>query len=637
MQVKSFGCKNFLGYEEANIVLPKGLVLIEGFNHDFATTSSNGAGKSGLIEPIPFALYGKTIRGMEVKHGKDSVIRDGSTGGSCAWIELSVGENKTLRVERYRKHKIHGNSVRAWLDGKDIVKGRSIPDTDKNIVGLIGIEFDLFIRTVVIHSRITESFSSLNDRYLRCLSESLLALPDFEELQKTALNKFRDMESKVEKSAGEVRVIISNINSCADHLTDLRKQEVEFEEEQKNRKGVMREEKAALLDEYRKLKNSKHKVHESAVKVGENLKSLEDEKKRIDIVLEKTKLRLTNTRFDLDTVTRELDDLIGTKREYVSLKSKKICPECGQKVSAAHIMKKINKLDMRGGSLIEKKTQAKLEYEQATHRVHKASVTASSKEDIIKKTLARKLNLISDEAHWSDNLKKLKVQIGKLSDVAALRESPYEKLIDKEVRKKKDLKKSLEEMRAKLATRRKLVPYYDFWRWGFGPHGLRSYALDGITPTLNKLANSYLGYLTDSTMTVDMSTVKKLNDGSYRDKFTVGVDNIHGAGVIAADSDGEIACIDLALCLAMSDILSHRITNAVNLLVVDQSIDSLDSVRAAKALRLLQQKLDSKWCKSFEVPRKESILVITHRDNLKDQFANRLLVEKRDGVCRVMT
>ncbi|KKL53426.1 hypothetical protein LCGC14_2275570, partial [marine sediment metagenome] len=239
---ESFGCKNFLGYEEASVSLPKGLTLIEGFNHDFATTSSNGAGKSGLIEPIPFALFGKTIRGMEVKHGKDSVVRDASTGGGYAWVELYVENDRKLRVERYRKHKKHGNSIRVWLDGKDIVKGRSIPDTDKNIVDLIGVEFDLFIRTVVIHSRITESFSSLNDRHLRNLSESLLALPDFEALQKTATNKFNDMESKVEKSVAEVKAIASQIDDCVDHLFDLRKQETEFEEEQKNRKGVLREE-----------------------------------------------------------------------------------------------------------------------------------------------------------------------------------------------------------------------------------------------------------------------------------------------------------------------------------------------------------------------------------------------------------
>ena len=583
-------------------------------------------------------LYGKTIRGMEVKHGKDSVVRDGSTGGGYAWAELYVENDRKLRVERYRKHKKYGNSVRVWLDGKDIVKGRSIPDTDKNIVDLIGVEFDLFIRTVVIHSRITESFSSLNDRHLRHLSESLLALPDFETLQKTATGKFNDMEFKVEKSIAEVKAISSQVDDCVDHLFDLRKQEKEFEEEQKNRKGYLREEKAALLDEYRKLKRSRDSAHTDAEKASKDLDCYKGEKKALDIVLEKTKLRLSDSRFELDTVTKELDDLVKTKREYVTLKGKKICPECGQKVPASHLMEKIEKLNVRGVKLVEKKTHARIEYEQATHRVHKASVTASSKGDAVQKTLERKLNLSSNESHWADNLKRLKIQIKKLSDVADLgTESPYKELIVKWVKKKKAFRESLEEKKVKLYTRRKLVPYYDFWRWGFGPHGLRSYALDGITPTLNRIANGYLGYLTDSTMSVDMSTVKRLADGSYRDKFTVGVDNIHGADDIAADSDGEIACIDLALCLAMSDILSDRIAGSVNLLVIDQTIDSLDSVRAAKALRLLQQKLDSKWCKSFEVPKKEAILIITHRDNLKDQFANRLLVEKRGGVCKVIS
>ena len=50
---------------------------------------------------------------------------------------------------------------------------------------------------------------------------------------------------------------------------------------------------------------------------------------------------------------------------------------------------------------------------------------------------------------------------------------------------------------------------------------------------------------------------------------------------MGGNSDGETGCIDLALNLAMSDMLESRIKGGIGLLFIDQALDLLDSSRAS--------------------------------------------------------
>ena len=66
MIIKSIELNNFFIIGNAQVDLHnRGLVRISGENHDDSTSSSNGSGKSALVEGIYWALFGDTLRSLK--------------------------------------------------------------------------------------------------------------------------------------------------------------------------------------------------------------------------------------------------------------------------------------------------------------------------------------------------------------------------------------------------------------------------------------------------------------------------------------------------------------------------------------------------------------------------------------------
>lgn len=634
----SFGCEDFMGYAAATVGsdMLDGVVLIDGSNRDFATASSNGSGKSSLVEMIAFALYGKTIRGLDAKHGKDSVVRHGCEKGARAWVDIGIGSGRSsLRVERFRAHAESGNSIKALLDGKDVVRGRVASITDDRIVTLLGqIDFDLFKRAVIIHSRMTESFSTLNDRYLRYISERLIALPDFTELQKTAKEKKDAVLAKTELIESRVVGLEDRARDTGKTLVDLKRQAAKYDEDVQEQRKQIADRHSVIRKDIENCKTAIVKISSDilnatirAQKIGERLDSF-----KLSLKKEKDGLELSMSTYA--KLSAMLHGVQRTVAKYKELGKNKLCPECGQRVSKVHIEAKCSEVQNEGKDLVEKEAMAKVKMEQNRSHV---------------KQLESNVELLSINMAYEESKRKVLKQKrkatreqlierkGQLKDLGehGVRANPFTDLLrDAEAKLLKYYRRK-NRLTVKLQKRKAVLPYYEFWQWGFGPVGLRSYALDSVTPMLNRMANEYLEILTDGTITVAMSTVKTTDDG-YKDKFTIEIDNLHGSDNLAADSDGEIACVDLALNFACADILSSRVEGGVGLLVVDQAIDNLDAVRGAKAVRLLSMKTDPVWCKEHSIKPKHTVLAITHRPELKDMFESVIQVEKHKGICRVI-
>ena len=70
MDILNLKIENFLIIGQANINLSnRGLCRIAGENSDDTTSSSNGSGKSALIEAIYWCLFGETLRNIKSADG----------------------------------------------------------------------------------------------------------------------------------------------------------------------------------------------------------------------------------------------------------------------------------------------------------------------------------------------------------------------------------------------------------------------------------------------------------------------------------------------------------------------------------------------------------------------------------------
>lgn len=97
---------NFVEIRDVDIEIADTYTLIYGLNETSTGSSSNGAGKSLLLESVFFALFGDTLRGFKLS---DIVGGNGDT----AIVDLQIGN---LRIERTRTKTKSGISV--WIDGE---------------------------------------------------------------------------------------------------------------------------------------------------------------------------------------------------------------------------------------------------------------------------------------------------------------------------------------------------------------------------------------------------------------------------------------------------------------------------------------------------------------------------------------
>ena len=146
--------------------------------------------------------------------------------------------------------------------------------------------------------------------------------------------------------------------------------------------------------------------------------------------------------------------------------------------------------------------------------------------------------------------------------------------------------------------------------------------MDLVTPTLNEGVNKYLGTLTGGAINVEFSTQSKKADGTLSDKFDISVTYNGGVMSYNALSSGEKRRVDVAISLALQDMVIQRYGADVNLLAYDELFESLDATGAENVVELLKSRIEKVG----------TIIVVSHNEDLKPLFDNSLEVIKKDGV-----
>jgi DNA repair exonuclease SbcCD ATPase subunit len=630
--LKAIGARNFLGYKKLDLEVQPGLTLIDGANHHFATASSGGSGKSTLQEVIAFATFGKTIRNLDTL---DDLIREGSEGLN-AWVEYVSDSDEVLRVNRYRDHPRYKNEVRLSISGES---GTSrVRDTNAEIIEHLGFDFDIFSRAIVIHSRMTESFDSVGDKYLKQITEKLIGMPDFRPLLDRVKDETHRVSLSIVTAEGKLEQITISIAEWKRHIAKWREQSKKFETEQRIKLDRVKDE----IDEAKRILATGQR---SLLKHRDWRGSVSRRLKRANVneaVLRKKHFALSAKENRLIELCAKRSAVKYTVAETIKNYERlggKVCPTCAQSIPVDHI----NKMTGKGSELQKRLLVATAELDALRDR----KLAATSKRDKIGDELRDaelKILRLSKALHErctdvslvERDIKEYGTKLKMLTTQLRPEKNPYEKMVTDTRCKVERSERTLKELKSKINKRNKTLLYYDFWRRGFGPSGIRSFVLDAVNPVLNKIANVYLNILMDGNMSVNINTVRLKKDGTYSDKFAVEVKNASGASKLGGSCDNELHSVNLALNLAMSDLLETRISGGFGFMFIDQAIDLLDTIRGRKAIQLLNHKLNETWCRQNEVPHKRSIWLITHREALKGLVEQKIFVEKRDRVCKVI-
>ena len=114
MDINSVGIRNFLIISEVDAILSgRGLTRIAGENLDDTTSSSNGSGKSCILEAVYWCLFGDTLRSIK---SADGVVNNNVKKDCSVIVQMTEGDVK-YRVERYRKHSKKKNNLYLYING----------------------------------------------------------------------------------------------------------------------------------------------------------------------------------------------------------------------------------------------------------------------------------------------------------------------------------------------------------------------------------------------------------------------------------------------------------------------------------------------------------------------------------------
>ena len=157
----------------------------------------------------------------------------------------------------------------------------------------------------------------------------------------------------------------------------------------------------------------------------------------------------------------------------------------------------------------------------------------------------------------------------------------------------------------------------------FGKDGVPALLIEQALPQLEAKANEILDRLSEGQMSIEFVTQEAYKDDKRKDlKETLEIKIKDGAGTRDYEmySGGEAFRVNFAVRLALSEILAQRKGSRLQTLVIDEGFGSQDArgrQRLIEAINLVKNDF-------------AKILVITHLDELKDAFPNRIEVEKTE-------
>jgi DNA repair protein SbcC/Rad50 len=188
----------------------------------------------------------------------------------------------------------------------------------------------------------------------------------------------------------------------------------------------------------------------------------------------------------------------------------------------------------------------------------------------------------------------------------------------------------VEQEKQREALNQQIVRYKSLER-AFGKDGVPALLIEQALPQIEQKTNDLLERLSDGQMSirfVTQDTYKDKKRDDLRETLDIQISDSAGARDYEMYSGGEAFRVNFAIRLALSEILAQRKGARLQTLVIDEGFGSQDAQgrqRLIEAINIVKNDF-------------EKILIITHLDELKDAFPNRIEVEKteRGSTVRVV-
>lgn len=639
MKFTNLEIKNFLTISEASIDLDdRGLILIQGENADDPSASSNGSGKSSIVDAICWALYGVTARDISGDEVVNNVVRK-----NCSVVMAVEDDGDNYRVERYRKHTIEKNALRVYktTGGASLDLSRGT-DRDTQIVvdKLLGCSLDVFVAAVYAGQEKMPDLPGATDRQLKLIVEEAAGVEELAQAYQEARSRFLKAEGEREVAQATLSAALAARGTAQDNETTNQDLFKSFETGRKDRaRAILSEVVALQTDAEAKSKAvtsidgptlcARKGVIEAALAAH---KDQQTALAKLETVARAAERTVVAARTNIDTEKARIE---RQKKELAEIDNQigKPCGECGKayhgddlaaakatrqtSIEAAIAKLRLSAAGCKDDMVLRDAANAAVE----SFKVTMTDVSAVSKE------LAEINNELATLAAMTESVKNAEKRVADIKTQAKAKlteTNPYATLVDNAKRKVAECEatikvrdlamKELADKEALLADCIKV----------FGPAGVRAHILDTVTPFLNERTSEYLGALADGNIHASWSTLTKTAKGELREKFNIDVSNDMGGKSFKSLSGGEKRKVRVATAMALQDMVASRATKPIRLFLADEIDHALDAPGLERLMSVLDKK--AKEC--------GTVMVVSH-SNLQDWIDSVITVTKEGGVSTV--
>jgi DNA repair exonuclease SbcCD ATPase subunit len=517
----------------------------------------NGAGKSTFLDALTFVLFGKPFR----KINKPQLVNSITRKNCLVEIEFSIGTNefKIIRGIKPNVFEIYQNDalINQDADNKDYQE-----HLEKHI---LKVNFKSFCQVVVLGSASFVPFMQLPTGQRREITEDLLDLQVFSDMNIINKNKLGLTESAITTKQLEIRLAKEKAELIKQHLAEQMSNDSIIIDE----KNDIIKDTFVLIDEAQKEKNE----------IAGQIAELKAELKARDPL--KTKLsKLSNLRLEFNAKVSALNENIEFLRRNPE------CPTCSQAIDEEfkkdHISKHVGTISSINETIAQ--LQEKIEAVKANIDEYTAVETKILNYEVRDTSLSHSIRT------WLDYTNSLKKEITKIK--SKVKSSTSVQL--------GDINKEIESLNTKLEQLYEDQEIYTAASMLLKDGGIKSRIIRQYIPRINKLINKYLSALD---FFVDFQLNENFEEtikSRFRDEFTY-----------ASFSEGEKMRLNLAVLFTWRAVAKLRNSINTNILIMDEVMDSsLDNNGSDEFMKLITNMIKD-----------TNTFIISHKsDSMIDKF-----------------
>lgn len=632
ISIKTLEFRNFMSYGDYPTKLSVdaiGPALICGWDAD--KQRSNGAGKTTPGEAILWCLFGRI---SAYAQPGDNIV-NWQVGKDC-YVEITTTDG--YKIRRTRKMSGHYDLLIYKPDGTDISSSTN-PNAQKELQELLGIDYGKFCSSIMF-SQFGNSLLELSEQRRRAILEDLMTVSHLQTYAEHAKNRLKKLEAEQEKQQYKRDTINDHMRSLAEQIKKCKDKENNYESDRKEQLDEARIELDKIKNRHDSEIEEKQEFLEtlqeqlSALKCPSDaqLKELKDKWNTIDKIksLINSKLHTVNQlETDKRIISNKIRDVEGVIREWQQ-RAGRMCVACGQEISEGHAKSKIEplkkiisdhkseikELDLKidSNNKTIKLTEDRLEAAKPDRTVESLESDINQVKQSIRNLDDRINNVNTDistlKSNRDDDIQAARGRLEKIREQA----NPYVDMVKDLTAQLKKKHSEFKDIDNKLRNTDILTNHMSYIRSAYSDRKkIKAFLIANSISFLNARIAHYIqsfkmscGLVINSFLQIDM------DEWPYYLR-----------------SGGEKRSIDLAIMFALYDLHVSRHGQLCNVLIFDEVDGRLDSLGIECFVDILR----NNYIDRPNSPK--TILVISHREEMRDAFPTKILVEKKDKLSYI--